>query len=1099
MKTPQTKIKSYGLLIALVLITFCYAFGRYLWGGEYFIFQDAGSDCKEEYYPTYIYIINQIREHRLSLWNNAWCLGEDTLSSWLMDPFAILLIFIGVIMGEQVVAPLLVISQFAKVILSALLAYKFLQFYRIQNNVRIMGAYLYGFNSFLMVWGQHYWYGAASIYILLLLIAIEKWIEATEGKNKWLLVYSASVGFVFFCNPYFAYMSIIMSSIYACVRYIYLGSKEEELQFGQICKNGFWLVAVTLLGIMMASIIFFPFIDINMGTSARISTDSIWSRILYYLIHPYDLKYYVEIIMRFISSNSMGINALGGGYYGLPELSVSIVGLPFIIEGILSIYSKMKNRKEKIVFFTALFLILFVIFIPLGSCIFNAFQYPFGRYTFVILPILVVVFTFGLDRICNENKMNYLASGLSIILITGIIVYFVYSFENESSTRAYDKFIIFMNVCTLIVMFLVVKLKKNFCVIILFLFIIIGCAQENYLTNSARDTLNDFAVVERERTADIIGNLKQNDKIFYRIEKTYHDYSFIGESIIEGYASTGGYCATLNRNLIRFYEEIWPEAMTNNGTKVTTARDYITEENRLRNDNILTLLGVKYILTFEELPDTGRKYQKIKSDNFDVLVYQNMDANSIVTGFNKVITETEFERFSQEERNRIIKSYLVLSDEEAVDNPYYVERVEISNLNTDEFDNDYLLKSTKDSHYQGKITVDNEKLLLFAIPYRTGWNIYIDGKKVDNYKADYGFIACQISEGSHEIEVKYENRVYLVGAFFSLIGIAIWISLFLRFVSLTGLKRRIQKISFINNLYTRWKWRERKVSYGHENPDKTFFVIRRAYCKVGLFSLVMTSMGLVDYAIKRGYIPVIDLQNTNNTYLEPSQVGKVNAWEFYFRQPMGYGLEDIKKSQNIILSNGIITNRNDYPDIHIIDNKEQLGRWRKVFQNYFSLNHALLVTFETEKRKLFGDNRVLGVLARGTDYVNSHPKDHPIQPSVAQIIEKAEEVMDKYQCTHLFLATEDQNIYSKMKQHFGEQLLAVETIRYTTVGNQNINDICNERKNDKFLKGKEYLFAIWLLSKCTCLVAGNVGGTHGALLMSKGYEYSYVFNLGLYE
>ena len=126
-----------------------------------------------------------------------------------------------------------------------------------------------------------------------------------------------------------------------------------------------------------------------------------------------------------------------------------------------------------------------------------------------------------------------------------------------------------------------------------------------------------------------------------------------------------------------------------------------------------------------------------------------------------------------------------------------------------------------------------------------------------------------------------------------------------------NVKKVFQKITFLNEPYTRWKWRERRVSYGKENPDKTFYVIRRASCKVGLFSHVMTNMGLVKYALDRGYIPVIDMQNTKNTYLEPDQVGKVNAWEFYFEQPCGYSLRDIKKSKNVILSNGLITKEND--------------------------------------------------------------------------------------------------------------------------------------------------------------------------------------------
>lgn len=313
-----------------------------------------------------------------------------------------------------------------------------------------------------------------------------------------------------------------------------------------------------------------------------------------------------------------------------------------------------------------------------------------------------------------------------------------------------------------------------------------------------------------------------------------------------------------------------------------------------------------------------------------------------------------------------------------------------------------------------------------------------------------------------------------------------------------GLKQEIQKIKFINELYTKWKWRERKVSYGNENPEKTFFVIRRASCKVGLFSSVMTNMGLVDYAVKKGYIPVIDMQNASNTYLEPEQVGKMNAWDFYFNQPMGYGLEDIAASKNIILSNGLITKKNDYPDIRIVDDEKLLLRWREVFGKYFSINDVLFEEFRTEKQKLFGENKVLGVLARGTDYINLKPKNHPIQPTAIQIAEKAAEVMEQYQCTYIFLATEDQSIFHAVKEQFGDKLLAIETTRYTTSGSQNINDMCSGREADRYLKGKEYLLSVWLLSQCNCLVAGNVGGTHGALLMSPGYEYSYVFDLGLY-
>ena len=38
---------------------------------------------------------------------------------------------------------------------------------------------------------------------------------------------------------------------------------------------------------------------------------------------------------------------------------------------------------------------------------------------------------------------------------------------------------------------------------------------------------------------------------------------------------------------------------------------------------------------------------------------------------------------------------------------------------------------------------------------------------------------------------------------------------------------------------------------------------------------------------------------------------------------------------------------------------------------------------------------MLGILARGTDYVAARPKGHPIQPEPCQIIAKAEEILEK--------------------------------------------------------------------------------------------------------
>lgn len=312
-----------------------------------------------------------------------------------------------------------------------------------------------------------------------------------------------------------------------------------------------------------------------------------------------------------------------------------------------------------------------------------------------------------------------------------------------------------------------------------------------------------------------------------------------------------------------------------------------------------------------------------------------------------------------------------------------------------------------------------------------------------------------------------------------------------------GIKQMLQNITVLDRLYTRWKWRERTVSFGERYPDQVFFVVRRAYCKVGLFSHVMTNMGLVDYALKQGYIPVIDMQNGRNTYLEDDKVGKENAWEYFFEQPCGYTLEDVEKARHVILSDGLITDKNNYPDFRIVEDKERFVYWHQIFQKYFRVRGNILAEFEKLRAEMLGDAKTLGILARGTDYVSAKPKGHPIQPTAEEIIGKVREVMGICSCDKIYLATEDAGIYDRLKEEFEDKLVAQKTQRYITSGGQNINDLGAERT--KFEKGKEYLLSMMLLADCDCLVAGNVGGTHGALLMSSGYEYQHIFDLGIYE
>ena len=74
-------------------------------------------------------------------------------------------------------------------------------------------------------------------------------------------------------------------------------------------------------------------------------------------------------------------------------------------------------------------------------------------------------------------------------------------------------------------------------------------------------------------------------------------------------------------------------------------------------------------------------------------------------------------------------------------------------------------------------------------------------------------------------------------------------------------KEMLRKCKALNRIYTKIKWRARRVHYGKANPDKIFYVIRRHDIHAGLFSYAATNLGSAVAAADKGYIPVVDMMN----------------------------------------------------------------------------------------------------------------------------------------------------------------------------------------------------------------------------------------------
>lgn len=315
-------------------------------------------------------------------------------------------------------------------------------------------------------------------------------------------------------------------------------------------------------------------------------------------------------------------------------------------------------------------------------------------------------------------------------------------------------------------------------------------------------------------------------------------------------------------------------------------------------------------------------------------------------------------------------------------------------------------------------------------------------------------------------------------------------------------KRAYHKVNII--LGKEIDWSEHRKSFGDLHPDKTFYVIRRSDSHAGINSQFNTDLGHVRYAINRGWIPVIDMQNYSNEYLEPGEEGYKNAWDFYFKQPFGeqYSLDEIYQSRNVVLSSGEPLPVCPNDSMEFFTRLDLIRMWSRYFHKYVGFSPSLSQEMNKKYLQYLAgkeEGGILGVSLRGTDYL-AKPYQHPVQPSIEQALELTGRVMQEQRCEWVYLAAEDVRILDAYQSEFGDKLVYVKEVEMydKLLPGENITGHSFDRENDKYLRGMEYMTQKALLTKCNCLIGGRTSGNVAVMVWQPEYDYTYFWNLGRY-
>lgn len=793
MRKVKEIVKKYGkeyMLLTLLLAIMCLIlFRKYIFGGNYYFFQ--GTDSVRTTFPAY-YSLAKYFDEGWSWWSFHMGIGASQLSRFtaMSDPFNYVLYF-----NHTNIERMIILAVSLRVIFAGVFFYSYLNVFEFKKEAKLLSSIAYAFSGYMIIMGQNYGFATVCVYLPLLLLGVEHGIR--DGKYVFfcLLVFLTSVYF----NTLFFVCSIIVI-IYFFIRFFMIYGFKLKL----FAKKTFAFLGYAILGIGIGAFWTIPVTYLT-GQSPRIGAIAQKNMFL-----EFDVNAFFTAFARMFSNNSLGIMVNGQDYVGYARqyMQLSTYTTVFALLMLSLIIVNICGKKQ-IFAIVGIVSVGFLFYWNGFSYIMNACSTITYRWSFAFNFVLAFVIAYGINLVLN-NKNIKLFQPLFIICVALnwyiFIIYLMFSRNNEQINGFYNfiqsnkgafylPFVLVAVYAFILYCFKSDYLCKN-ASIILITFVMMSEIFMNYNTfvnyqNSYGKQSEKTTIEYFDESMDFISHIQEEDKEFYRIEKLFDSlYRSDGlpsdnDAMVQRYYGLKNYSSLNPVGYIKFLQNMGIYVMcpleSVDQTKVKPEDIKSSSLNFINGvgdrTDLMSYLGVKYVIVDTEkehfilpesylLVETYGKYECYKNENYNPLVFAT---------YQSVLNE-EFKDLSVNDKDYVIFSTTIVDDEEdeflksisdILADSYTVNQLmeqNRSNFRLKKFDEDFIT---------GEISVKYNGYLNTTIPYDKGWNIYIDGKKAETLSLNNGLLGCKITEGTHEIEMKYFPYGMKLGLIVSVICVAI--------------------------------------------------------------------------------------------------------------------------------------------------------------------------------------------------------------------------------------------------------------------------------------------------------------------------------------
>ncbi len=295
--------------------------------------------------------------------------------------------------------------------------------------------------------------------------------------------------------------------------------------------------------------------------------------------------------------------------------------------------------------------------------------------------------------------------------------------------------------------------------------------------------------------------------------------------------------------------------------------------------------------------------------------------------------------------------------------------------------------------------------------------------------------------------------------------------------------------------YTNWR---NNTLCARVETDKKYLVLKMGnhlISTAGLGWYILYTLMGIRFGVENEFIPVVDWRDCKLPQYDAQKVGKENVWEYFFEQPFNVCVEEAYASGEIFVIDDV--GKFDYKQsldaerfINFYD--QEVLKWRQCFQQYIRIKKEIKGYFEYCLSQHFEmEDKIIGILARGTDYRELKPAGHLKPIPADEIFACIDSLRKRMPGYKIFLATEDQGILTEFEARYPDRVVSVEAKRYKNLGYDTLNAVY--KKENGYERDLKYLYSLYAISKAPmCIYSACGGGVLASLMRREEREYHFL-------